>query len=143
LLGNAKPDAWRDLLFDNSRVNATKFNIAVNCLQKLTTKFTPTVTMKFEKPFGTTCVANNELTSADATNATIEIIRTVEGVTTTVCPATSNTPTTLAFTAHDPTSTQLYSDSITLQAAFRGAFGATKPKTGPFSTRVTFTVAYQ
>ena len=142
-LGNAKPDAWRDTPGDTSRVNATNFNIAVNCSQKLTTTFTPRVTMKFETPLNTTCFAKNELTSADATNATIEIIRTVGGVATPICPATSTTPTTLAFTAYNPTSTQLYSDSITLQAAFRGPSGFSKPRTGPFSTRVTFTVKYE
>ena len=142
-LGNAKPDAWRDTPGDTSRVNATNFNIAVNCSQKLTTTFTPRVTMKFETPLNTTCFAKNELTSADATNATIEIIRTVGGVATPICPATSTSPTTLAFTAYNPTSTQLYSDSITLQAAFRGPSGFSKPRTGPFSTRVTFTVKYE
>ena len=142
-LGNAKPDAWRDTPGDTSRVNATNFNIAVNCSQKLTTTFTPSLTMKFETPLNTTCFAKNELTSADATNATIEIIRTVGGVATPICPATSTTPTTLAFTAYNPTSTQLYSDSITLQAAFRGPSGFSKPRTGPFSTRVTFTVKYE
>ena len=99
--------------------------------------------MRFEKPNSTSCFADNELTSADATNATIEIIRTVGGVATPICPATSTTPTTLAFTAYNPTSTQLYSDSITLQAAFRGPSGFSKPRTGPFSTRVTFTVKYE
>ena len=142
-LGNAKPDAWRDTPGDTSRVNATNFNIAVNCSQKLTTTFTPKVNMRFEKPNSTSCFADNELTSADATNATIEIIRTVGGVATPICPATSTTPTTLAFTAYNPTSTQLYSDSITLQAAFRGPSGFSKPRTGPFSTRVTFTVKYE
>ena len=142
-LGNAKPDAWRDTPGDTSRVNATNFNIAVNCSQKLTTTFTPRVTMKFETPLDTICFAKNELTSADATDATIEIIRTVGGVATPICPATSTTPTTLAFTAYNPTSTQLYSDSITLQAAFRGPSGFSKPRTGPFSTRVTFTVKYE
>ena len=142
-LGNAKPDAWRDTPGDTSRVNATNFNIAVNCSQKLTTTFTPRVTMKFETPLNTTCFAKNELTSADATNATIDIIRTVGGVATPICPATSTSPTTLAFTAYNPTSTQLYSDSITLQAAFRGPSGFSKPRTGPFSTRVTFTVKYE
>ena len=142
-LGNTSDEAWRgDRL---KRVNATNFNIAINCSQKLTTKttFTPRVTMKFETPLNTTCFAKNELTSADATNATIEIIRTVGGVATPICPATSTTPTTLAFTAYNPTSTQLYSDSITLQAAFRGPSGFSKPRTGPFSTRVTFTVKYE
>ena len=142
-LGKAKPDAWRSALLNTNRVNATNFNIAVNCSQKLTTTFTPRVTMKFETPLNTTCFAKNELTSADATNATIEIIRTVGGVATPICPATSTTPTTLAFTAYNPTSTQLYSDSITLQAAFRGPSGFSKPRTGPFSTRVTFTVKYE
>ena len=142
-LGNAKPDAWRDTPGDTSRVNATNFNISVNCSQKLTITFTPRVTMKFETPLNTTCFAKNELTSADATNATIEIIRTVGGVATPICPATSITPTTLAFTAYNPTSTQLYSDSITLQAAFRGPSGFSKPRTGIFSTRVTFTVKYE
>ena len=142
-LGKAKPDAWRDTPGDTSRVNATNFNIAVNCSQKLTTTFTPKVNMRFEKPNSTSCFADNELTSADATNATIEIIRTVGGVATPICPATSTTPTTLAFTAYNPTSTQLYSDSITLQAAFRGASGDRRPKTGPFSTRATFTVKYE
>ena len=143
-LGNAKPDAWRDTPGDTSRVNATNFNIAVNCSQKLTTTFTPRVTMKFETPFTTTCFAINELTSADATNATIEIIReVVGGATTQICPTTATSPTTLAFKANDTTSTQLYSDTITLQAAFRGSFGVIRPKTGPFSTRVTFTVKYE
>ena len=143
-LGNAKPDAWRDTPGDTSRVNATNFNIAVNCSQKLTTTFTPRVTMKFETPFTTTCFAINELTSADATDATIEIIReVVGGATTQICPTTATSPTTLAFKANDTTSTQLYSDTITLQAAFRGSFGVIRPKTGPFSTRVTFTVKYE
>ena len=143
-LGNAKPDAWRSVLLNTNRVNATNFNISVNCSQKLTITFTPRVTMKFETPFTTTCFAINELTSADATNATIEIIReVVGGATTQICPTTATSPTTLAFKANDTTSTQLYSDTITLQAAFRGSFGVIRPKTGPFSTRVTFTVKYE
>ena len=56
-LGNAKPDAFPQS--GNARVNATNFNIAINCSQNWTTKFTPTVTMKFEKPLGTTCFASN------------------------------------------------------------------------------------
>jgi hypothetical protein len=144
-LGNAKPDAWRSVLLNTNRVNATNFNISVNCSQKLTTTFTPRVTMKFETPFTTTCFAINELTSADATNATIEIIReVVGGATTQICPTTATSPTTLAFKVNDPASTpQPYSDTITLQAAFRGSFGVIRPKTGPFSTRVTFTVKYE
>ena len=141
-LGKAKPDAFP--ASGNARVNASKFNIAVNCSQKLTTTFTPTVTMKFEAPLGTTCFAKNELTSADATDATIEIIReVVGGATTQICPTTATSPTTLAFKANDTTSTQLYSDTITLQAAFRGASSLARPKTGPFSTRATFTVKYE
>ena len=143
-LGKAKPDAWRDTPGDTSRVNATNFNIAVNCSQKLTTTFTPRVTMKFETPLDTTCFAKNELASADATDATIEIIReVVGGATTQICPTTATSPTTLAFKANDTTSTQLYSDTITLQAAFRGASSLARPKTGPFSTRATFTVKYE
>ena len=143
-LGKAKPDAWRDTPGDTSRVNATNFNIAVNCSQKLTTTFTPRVTMKFETPFTTTCFAINELTSADATDATIEIIRDLQGFTQQICPTSATSPTTLAFKVNDPASTpQPYSDTITLQAAFRGSFGVIRPKTGPFSTRVTFTVKYE
>ena len=142
-LGNAKPDAWRPLL-DTTRVNATNFNIAINCSQNWTTKFTPTVTMKFEKPLGTTCFASNEFPRADATDATIEIIRDLQGFTQLICPTTATSPTTLAFKVNDPASTpQPYSDFITLQAAFRGASGDRRPKTGPFSTRATFTVKYE
>ena len=141
-LGNAKPDAFP--VSGNARVNATNFNIAINCSQKLTTTFTPTVTMKFEKPRGTTCFASNELTSADATDATIEIIRDLQGFTQRICPTSATSLTPLAFKANDPASTpQPYSDFITLQAAFRGASGDRRPKTGPFSTRVTFTVKYE
>ena len=140
-LGNASDQAWRsDRL---KRVNATNFNIAINCSQKLTTKFTPTVTMEFKNPLTNTCLANNELTSAEATNATIEIFRNLQGFIQQICPTTFN-PTPLAFNSYDPASTQLYSDSITLTAAFRGAgSGERRPKTGPFNTRVTFTVKYE
>ena len=140
-LGNAKLDAWN--LIDAKRVNATNFNIAVNCSQKLTTTFTPKVTMKFETPLSTTCFANNELTSAAATDATIEIFRDLQGSTQQICPTTVTPFTTLAFKVYDPVSTQLYSDIITLQAAFRGASGNKRPRTGPFSTRATFTVRYE
>ena len=99
--------------------------------------------MKFETPFTTTCFAINELTSADATDATIEIIRDIRGITQEICPTTATSPTTLAFKASAPASTQPYSDFITLQAAFRGSFGVIRPRTGPFSTRVTFTVKYE
>jgi type 1 fimbria pilin len=140
-LGNASDQAWRS---DRSKqVNATNFNIAINCSQKLTTKFTPTVAMEFKNPLTNTCLANNELTSTDATNATIEIFRNLQGFIQQICPTTFN-PTPLAFNSYDPASTQLYSDSITLTAAFRGAgSGENRPKTGPFNTRVTFTVKYE
>jgi len=100
--------------------------------------------MKFEKLLGTTCFASNEFPRADATDATIEIIRDLQGFTQEICPTTATSPTTLAFKVNDPASTpQPYSDFITLQAAFRGAFGFVRPKTGPFSTRATFTVKYE
>jgi hypothetical protein len=140
-LGNAKLNDWNSI--DTKRVNATNFDIAVNCSQKLATTFTPKVTMRFEKPLGTSCLANNELTSAADTDATIEIIRVVQGTAQPICPTTVTPFTTLAFKVYDPASTQLYSDIITLQAAFRGASGNTRPKTGPFSTRATFTVKYE
>ena len=141
-LGNAKPDAFPQS--GNARVNATNFDIRINCSQKLTTTFTPTVTMKFETPLGFSCLASNELTGADATNATMEIIGVVNGLTQPICPTNETPFTTLAFKVNDPASTpQPYSDSITLQAAFRARLGVGRPSTGIFSTRVTFTVKYE
>ena len=141
-LGNASYEEWRG---DRSkRVNATNFDIRINCSQKLTTTFTPTVTMKFETPLGFSCLASNELTGADATNATMEIIGVVNGLTQPICPTNETPFTTLAFKVNDPASTpQPYSDSITLQAAFRARLGVGRPSTGIFSTRVTFTVKYE
>lgn len=141
-LGNASYEEWRG---DRSkRVNATNFDIRINCSQKLTTTFTPTVTMKFETPLGFSCLASNELTGADATNATMEIIGVVNGLTQPICPTNETPFTTLAFKVNDPASTpQPYSDSITLQAAFRARLGVGRPSTGPFSTRATFTVKYE
>ena len=141
-LGNAKPDAFPQS--GNARVNATNFDIRINCSQKLTTTFTPTVTMKFETPLGFSCLASNELIGADATNATMEIIGVVNGLTQPICPTNETPFTTLAFKVNDPASTpQPYSDSITLQAAFRARLGVGRPSTGIFSTRVTFTVKYE
>ena len=141
-LGNASYEEWRG---DRSkRVNATNFDIRINCSQKLTTTFTPTVTMKFETPLGFSCLASNELTGADATNATMEIIGVVNGLTQPICPTNETPFTTLEFKVNDPASTpQPYSDSITLQAAFRARLGVGRPSTGPFSTRATFTVKYE
>ena len=141
-LGNASYEEWRG---DRSkRVNTTNFDIRINCSQKLTTTFTPTVTMKFETPLGFSCLASNELTGADATNATMEIIGVVNGLTQPICPTNETPFTTLAFKVNDPASTpQPYSDSITLQAAFRARLGVGRPSTGIFSTRVTFTVKYE